>query len=157
MQTKVRRQNRWVVIELRAQAIRGKAIANAMAVFLALAAGECSPPPHFVLYVGHNGLMDAKLSSALPKKTSTQPIAAGVLACASDGYFAPLLAKVGAERWLTTTNLLAPEGYVVDAAVRTFAARQTPQAVQQAAGDAYAKYQKLSRRAGRRVFTGKRK
>jgi hypothetical protein len=50
---------------------------------------------------------------------------------------------------------MAPEAYVVEAIARVFAEGGDEITMRQAAGAAYAKYQKISPRAGAGVFTRK--
>ena len=69
-----------------------------------------------VAYVGHNGLMDFKLSSH-PKRRDDRERRAIILACASKSYFSPALQQSGATPLLWTTNLMAPEAYVLSAAI----------------------------------------
>ena len=80
--------------------------------------------------------------------------AAAVLACASRPYFLDLLRAGGAEPLLLTTGLMAPEAYVLDAAVTAFARGDSAVGVREAAAAAYARYQKCGLEGARRLFRG---
>ena len=67
-------------------------------------------------YIGHNGLMDFQLSS-IPKKRDEEKREAIILACASKSYFTEPLRRTGAQPLLWTTNLMAPEAYILSAAL----------------------------------------
>ena len=71
------------------------------------------------------------------------------LACKSAQYFGPLLAQTGATPLVTTYGLMAPEAYVLDAALIAHVRGEDPRA---AAAQAYASYQKCGLRAARRLF-----
>ncbi|WP_147400486.1 hypothetical protein [Acidovorax cavernicola] len=146
-------------LRLTAEAWRGRHIDRAMQAFMTQAA---TPPKtanrrELVMFVGHDGLMDAvhaNLPAQFPRGTPHGKKAA-VLACLSDRFFSKHLLAAGATPVVTTFSLMAPEGYVVEAVARTFAGSDSQadeKALRRAAGDAYAKYQKLKPRAGRRVF-----
>lgn len=146
-------------LRLTADAWRGRHIDMAMRAFMAQAA---TPPRsaqrrELVMFVGHDGLMDA-VHANLPERFprgAPHGKQAAVLACLSDRFFGRHLLAAGAQPVVTTFSLMAPEGYVVEAIARTFAGSGTgadEKSLRRAAGDAYAKYQKLKPRAGRRVF-----
>ncbi|MCL2715454.1 MAG: hypothetical protein FWD68_12925 [Alphaproteobacteria bacterium] len=141
-----------------ADAWRGVSIADAMTQFMK----EAATPPQggrreMVLFVGHNGLMDAQnalLASGFPTH-APHTRSAGVLSCLSDRYFGPALAAAGVQTAVTTFSLMAPEAYVVEAIARVFAENGDETAMRKAAGAAYARYQKISPRAGAGVFLGR--
>ena len=87
-----------------------------------------------------------------PDTGSPAPECAVVLACKSHGYFTEPLGKVGCKPLITTSGLMAPEAYTLDAIIRSWAAGEGPEAARRAAAGAYAKYQKISRRAAERLF-----
>jgi hypothetical protein len=105
-----------------------------------------------VCFVGHNGLMDAEPSRAPAREGRAGPASAIVLACKSQSYFEKPLEHAGCAPLLTTTGLMAPEAYVLDAAVRAWAAGDRPPDVRKKAAAAYAKYQKCSTTAAQRLF-----
>ena len=119
----------WLV----ADAYRGAAIRQATDDFLAAAAGApfaavtvadggdsvtLSPGggAALLVYVGHNGLMDFRIDPP-PRRRDARRREVMVLACASRGYFREPLRAAGATARLWTTGLLAPEAYVLEAAV----------------------------------------
>ncbi|KPK79685.1 MAG: hypothetical protein AMJ81_12955 [Phycisphaerae bacterium SM23_33] len=105
-----------------------------------------------VCFVGHNGLMDLKLP-ALPQSTGgPSPDCAVVLACNSRPYFAGPLGTAGCSPLITTTGLMAPEAYTLDAVIRSWAAGETPQQTRERAAHAYAKYQRCGLEAARGLF-----
>jgi hypothetical protein len=109
-----------------------------------------------VAFVGHNGLMDMSLSAVPMKRRSAgagdRPSASVVLACMTDRYFTAPLAGVGCPPLITTAQLMAPEAYSLDAIIRSWAIGDKPEITRQKAGDAFAKYQRLSVGRGRGVF-----
>jgi hypothetical protein len=108
--------------------------------------------PDMVCFVGHNGLMDLSLS-AYPKNSGrTNPDCAVVLACRSSSYFEKPLRKAGCTPLITTSGLMAPEAYTLDAVIRSWAAGDSPAETMRKAAEAYAKYQKISNNAAVRLF-----
>ena len=104
-----------------------------------------------VAYVGHDGLMDFKLTRQPSNHNrSTRP--AIILACASHNYFADGLRASGARPLLWTTNLMAPEAYTLKAALDAWIAGKPDSAVRESAAAAYAQYQKCSLAAARKLF-----
>ena len=104
-----------------------------------------------VAYVGHDGLMDFKLSRKLENRNrSARP--AIILACVSRHYFADGLRASGAHPLLWTTNLMAPEAYTLKAALDAWIAGEPDSAVRDSAAAAYAQYQKCSLAAARKLF-----
>ena len=145
-------------LEVVADAYRGENIGDAMVQFMR----EAAKPPlqgkrEMVLFVGHNGLMDAKNANLVAQFPLHAPHGklAGVLACLSDRYFRSHLSAAGAQASVTTFSFMAPEAYVVEAIARVFAEGGSDIAMREAAGSAYAKYQKISSRAGAGVFVRK--
>lgn len=105
-----------------------------------------------VCFVGHNGLMDVHLGGYPVRRSQKSPASAVVLACKSHAYFKQPLRRAGSEPLLTATGLMAPEAYTLDAAVRSWAANDPPEATRFKAAKAYAKYQRISERAALRLF-----
>ena len=149
---------------LLAEAWQGKHIEGAIRHFLeinrgehveALVAGdrrvEFGGSAHVTAFVGHNGLMDFSAPS-LPRSVVRAPAHASVvLACVSDHYFSRLLAEKSVPL-LTTSGLMAPEAYSLDAALTSWFSGEPASDVRRAAASAYAKYQKTSERAALRLF-----
>jgi len=84
------------------------------------------------------------------------PAHAVVLACKSRDYFAAPLARAGCGPLVTTTGLMAPEAYTLDAILRAWAAGADADTVRTQAALAYAEYQKCSVSAAKRLFGAQR-
>ena len=147
-----------------ADAYRGKEIAQTTWDFLEAAAGKpgdklnagsaefhSGGSADLVAYVGHNGLMDFKLA-AQPKRRDDRQRRAIILACASKSYFTPALQETGAIPLLWTTNLMAPEAYVLSAAIDGWIRKESDEQIRLRAADAYNKYQNCGVRAARSLF-----
>ena len=151
-----------------ADAYRGDAIQTCTLDFLEAASGSAGDALSFdvdgkavsfsadgsaslAAYVGHDGLMDFQLPY-LPRRKDDARRDAIVLACASKSYFAPALREAGANPLLWTTNLMAPEAYVLDAALAGWLARESGEQVRARAAAAYHKYQRCGLRAAGRLF-----
>ena len=115
---------------------------------LKLAAGGGSD---LVAYVGHDGLMDFSLPE-YPQKADERARNAVILACASKQYFTKPLQQTGAHPLLWTTNLMAPEAYVLKAAVDGWINNETGEAVRRRAAEAYNRYQKCGLRGAMNLF-----
>lgn len=104
-----------------------------------------------IAFVGHNGLMDFKLE-AVPKKHDEGKRDAVILACASRSYFTKPLKESGASPLLWTSNLMAPEAYILHDAIEGWVRNETGRQVQVRAAAAYAKYQGISQRAAENLL-----
>jgi hypothetical protein len=152
-----------------ADAYDGALMKDALADFLDAAAGEnvkdleadgqimqAGGFADLVAFVGHNGLMDMDVLAVAPKPRSAlpgdQPESAVVLACMSHRYFVAPLASASCPPLITTSSLMAPEAYSLDAILRSWAAGDPPAITRNKAGDAYARYQRIATGAGRGVF-----
>ncbi len=150
------------VVYVVAEAYDGAHMRRAVADFFESAAGrrrvdvqaggaliESAGRADVVCFVGHNGLMDFRLSHTPQPAAGDRPAHAMVFACRSEAYFAEPLVAAGCEPIVTTHGLMAPEAYVLDAALRAWAGGAS---TRQAASAAYAKYQRCSPRAADRLF-----
>jgi len=159
---KHRREDAYLV----ADAYRGAEIRQATLDFLEAAAGASrqtvtvggetyglsrGAARHLVAYVGHDGLMDFQLPR-LPQKADDEERDAVVLACASKQYFTAPLRAAGARPLLWTTNLMAPEAYVLGAALEGWLANEAGGQVRERAAKAYHAYQRCGLRAARGLF-----
>jgi hypothetical protein len=106
---------------------------------------------NLLVYVGHDGLMDFSLS-AFPKQKDNRAREAVILACASKYYFTKPLKETGATPLLWTTNLMAPEAYVLGAALNAWLTKQPPEEVRKQAAAAYNKYQHCGVKAALNLF-----
>jgi hypothetical protein len=147
-----------------ADAYRGKEISQTTVDFLEAAAGKpgeqlkvgdmqfhTGGSADVLVYVGHNGLMDFKLSSH-PQRRDDRERRAIILACASKPYFSSALQDSGATPLLWTTNLMAPEAYVLSAAIDGWMKKESDEQVRLRAAEAYHKYQKCGLKAARGLF-----
>ena len=147
-----------------ADAYRGKDIFQTTMDFLEAAAGKpgemqkagdvqfhTGGSADLVAYIGHNGLMDFDLRSH-PKHRDDRQRRAIILACASKQYFSPALQQSGATPLLWTTNLMAPEAYVLSAAIDGWMKKESDEQVRLRAADAYHKYQNCGVKAARGLF-----
>jgi hypothetical protein len=151
-----------------AEAYRGSYIKQATQDFLAAAAGAAgetinvsydnrSATLHLggsasvIAYIGHDGLMDFRLTS-FPKKRDNEKRQAIILACASKGYFAEPLRSTGASPLLWTTNLMAPEAYILAAAIDGWLNKETAEQIRLRAAKAYNQYQNCGLKSANKLF-----
>ncbi len=157
-------KHRHASVLLVADAYRGKEISQTISDFLEAAGGKpgeqlkvgdvqfhTGGSADVVAYVGHNGLMDFKLQSH-PKHRDNRQRRAIILACASKQYFSDALEDSGATPLLWTTNLMAPEAYVLSAAVDGWIKKESDEQIRLRAADAYNKYQNCGVKAARSLF-----
>lgn len=104
-----------------------------------------------IAYVGHDGLMDFSLN-AQPKKADDRRRDAVMLACISKRYFADPLRATGATPLLWTTGLMAPESYVLKAAIDGWLAGENGEQIKKRAAAAYNQYQHCGANAALRLF-----
>jgi hypothetical protein len=155
-------------IYLVADAYRGREIKKCTGDFFAFAAGrnpesisvqagarkltlEIGGGADLIGYVGHDGLMDFSLG-AYPKKSDEKVRDAVILACASKNYFARPLRETGAHPLLWTTGLMAPEAYVLKAAIDGWILKENGESIRKRAAAAYNKYQRCGSNAALRLF-----
>jgi hypothetical protein len=103
-------------------------------------------------YAGHNRMMDGKKPPPLREGTGREPIPSFVMACHSRSYFESGLTRRGSEMLLMTKQLMAPEGYVIEAIVGAVAENADRPAIKRRAIAAYAKWQKIEERAAATIF-----
>ena len=152
------------VLFLVADAYQGKEIQHATSEFLQALAGEpgekiSAGANEFSLhgsaallaYVGHDGLMDFQLSNTFRQRDTRQRQAI-ILACASKQFFTQPLKSTGAHPLLWTTNLMAPEAYILSAAVDGWIAKETGEQIHERAARAYDKYQHCGLKSARGLF-----
>ena len=106
---------------------------------------------NLIVFVGHDGLMDFQIDKTFEKKDD-QLRQVMILACASRNYFARPLRRTAAEPLLWTTNLMAPEAYILYDAVDGWLKKETGDQIRGRAAAAYAKYQKISRLSADGLF-----
>lgn len=151
-------------VYLIADAYRGSKIKETITDFFAAAAGEklenilvnnvvlqILGSADLISFVGHNGLMDFDLAEQ-PRKTGDEKRDAVILACASRPYFSEALKKTGALPLLWTSNLMAPEAYILHDALEGWVKHETPEQIRVRAASAYAKYQKISQKSAQNLL-----
>jgi hypothetical protein len=106
---------------------------------------------NLVAYVGHDGLMDFRLSK-FPQKNHDIHRDALVLACASKQYFADAVRATGAYPLLWTTGLMAPEAYTLKGALEGWVAGEKSEEMRDRAASAYDQYQRCGLRAAHRLL-----
>jgi len=106
---------------------------------------------NLVAFVGHNGLMDFKLENQ-PAKKDEDAREAIILACASRSYFSAPLKKTSARPLLWTSNLMAPEAYILHDALEGWTRGETDEEIRNRAAAAYAKYQKISLKSAQNLL-----
>lgn len=151
-----------------AEAYRGLYIRQAIEDFLAATAGvpgeslivsidgkqielHTGGSANLIAYAGHDGLMDFQLSS-VPKKRDDERHDAVILACASKGYFANALRSTGAKPLLWTTNLMAPEAYILSAAIDGWLNAETDEQIRLRAAKVYDQYQHCGIKSANALF-----
>lgn len=110
--------------------------------------GSCD----LVAFVGHNGLMDFRLSS-YPQNKDGNSRDAIILACLSKRDFSDGVKRANGTPLLWTTGLMAPEAYITEAALNAWAKNKTED-IQPKAAEAYSKYQKCNINAAKRLLVG---
>lgn len=106
---------------------------------------------NLVAFIGHNGLMDFKLDKEIVKKDEDERDAI-ILACASRQYFGPHLKQTSANPILWTSNLMAPEAYILHDALDGWIKGETSTQIQTRGAAAYAKYQRISLKSAQRLL-----
>ena len=104
-----------------------------------------------IAYIGHNGLMDFKLTDNFKNEDKKQRDVI-ILACYSKHFFGTLLedAKVNPIVW--TSNLMAPEAYILHDTLTGYLAKEDNERIQNRAAAAYTKYQKCSLKASKNLL-----
>ncbi|HLF85139.1 MAG TPA: hypothetical protein VI837_13270 [Blastocatellia bacterium] len=95
--------------------------------------------------------MDFDLPS-YPAQKNTGRRGAIILCCASRSYFSAPLRKAGADPILWTTGLMAPEAYVLKAALDGWVANESGEHIRSRAAEAYNSYQHCGLKAARGLF-----
>ena len=106
-------------------------------------------------YIGHDGLMEFDITEAFELADTIQRDVI-ILACISQEYFAPYLAKANVNPLVWTTNLMAPEAYTIHDALTGYVNGESNDQIRLRAAKAYAKYQKCGLKGAKRLLvTGK--
>lgn len=75
-----------------------------------------------------------------------------ILACASKQFFGNALTYTSAKPLLWTTGLMAPEGYILEAALAGWVRKESGEQIRERAAKAYNRYQKCGEKAAHRLF-----
>lgn len=151
-------------VYLIADAYRGSRMKATINDFLSAASGaklentkianetvQISGSADLVAFIGHNGLMDFNLEKSYPAKDENLRDVV-ILACASRQYFSKPLKETGANPLLWTSNLMAPEAYILHDALEGWIRKESGEQIQSRAASAYAKYQRINQRAARNLL-----
>jgi len=151
-------------VYLVADAYRGREIKQATIDFLGFAAGRgrefieagktkliIGGGADMIAFVGHDGLMDFHLDEALTTVDEVHRDAV-ILACKSRQFFTPALRPTGARPLLWTNQLMAPEAYVLKAAVDGWIAGDSGSKIKERAAQAYDQYQRCGIKGARNTF-----
>ena len=161
-------KNKNAAVYLIADAYRGAEIKRALVDFFdyasggsidAIPANDISKRPainaggaaNLIVFVGHNGLMDFNLQT-YPTQKDAKRRDAIILCCASKSYFSAPLRKAGADPILWTNGLMAPEAYVLKAALDGWIANESGEHIRSRAAESYNSYQHCGLKAARGLF-----
>ncbi len=103
-----------------------------------------------MIFNGHNGLMD--VSVAYHELTDQIQREAMVIGCYSFEYFEEHFKATRSFPVLTTTHLLAPEAYVLEAAIESWSKGEEGSEIRASAGKAYHKFQKCGLKGATKLF-----
>lgn len=137
-----------------ADAYEGSKIKQATLDFLNAAGGR-ELKTDLAVYIGHNGLMgDFRVENKelFKDKNNLQHPPSIVLCCKSSQYFSTLLDRLKSKKLLLTTNFMAPESYVLEAALEAYLQNKSQNIINENAAQAYHKYQKCSISSARKLF-----
>ncbi len=109
-----------------------------------------------VVFIGHDGLMDFQLPMPTRSPRQLKRPDCMVLACLSEAYFKPRLETAGGRPILLTTQLMYPGSFIVAATAESWLNGASLAEIRKSAGDAYARNQHISRKAGLGVFASLR-
>lgn len=112
---------------------------------------EISANADLTVFNGHNGLMDVEVpistSSLIKKKDAI------AIACISKPYFKEHLIQSQGYPLLMTKHLLAPEAYVLSAAIDAWALQKSSKDIWLSAATAYNQYQKCGINGAKNLFS----
>ncbi len=104
-----------------------------------------------IAYIGHDGLMDFEIKNEFKNQDKKQRDVI-ILACFSKRFFGPLLEENNVNPIVWTSNLMAPEAYIIHDAITGYLNNESNLAIQNRAAQAYSKYQKCSLKAARNLL-----
>ncbi len=103
-----------------------------------------------IIFNGHNGLMDNTID--FQKNSDKKIRQAAAIGCVSFDYFQDYFRVANCYPLITTTNLMAPEAYVLEALVNGFANMNEGEEIRKSIGLAYHHYQKCGVKGATRLF-----
>jgi hypothetical protein len=111
---------------------------------------------HVAGYAGHNRLMDGislpeLVGRATPSATA-KPVPSFVFACRSSPYFSQSLRDQGSSPLVMTRDLMAPEGYVIEAMARGLGDHVAQAELRERVVTAYARWQRIPEKTASRIF-----
>ncbi|HEY6902411.1 MAG TPA: hypothetical protein VI233_17260 [Puia sp.] len=104
-----------------------------------------------ISYIGHDGLMDFRLTERFQNTDSLKRDAI-ILACISKKYFSPFLLPTGAQPLVWTTGLMCPEAYTLHDAVSSYIRSASVEDIRTSAAKAYASNQRCSEKAAKNLL-----
>jgi hypothetical protein len=111
---------------------------------------------HVAGYAGHNRLMDGVTLEQLVGPASPKAKAAAlpsfVFACRSASYFSDALSDSGSNPLVMTRDLMAPEGYVIEAMARGLGDRVSQAELRRRVVAAYARWQRIPEKTAGTIF-----
>ncbi|RRJ92727.1 hypothetical protein EG240_02305 [Paenimyroides tangerinum] len=151
-------------VYLIADAYDGKEIKQTTIEFLKSSSGQFKDTLHIdnkiigingnselIAYIGHDGLMDFEIESNFRNKDKKQRDVI-ILACFSKRFFGPLMQENNVNPIVWTSNLMAPEAYIIHDAITGYLNNETNEEIRNRAAQAYSKYQKCSLKAARNLL-----
>lgn len=106
---------------------------------------------NLISYIGHDGLMDFELNDDFKNEDKTKRDVI-ILACYSKRFFGPLLEDANVNPLVWSSNLMAPEAYILHDALAGYLNEETNNEIQNRAALAYSKYQKCSLKAAKNLL-----
>lgn len=103
-----------------------------------------------IVFNGHNGLMDHTLDFQNSQDNQIRETA--VIGCISHRYFKEHLLHSKGYPILMTTNLMAPEGYVLEGLINAWIDQKSGAEIRKNVGKAYHQYQKCGINGATRLF-----
>lgn len=97
----------------------------------------------YLVYVGHNGLMDFKVESVAQKMGDSGSRSVAAFACMSQQYFSLPLRDAGVKTGFFTTQFMAPEAYSVHTLIDGWLKQESPNTIHKRVAKIYSQYQKL--------------
>jgi len=116
------------------------------------ASGARVLPVDVVGYAGHNRMLDGKVAPPQAPEARRHPIPSFVLACRSHQTFAAPLASRGSRLLVAARDLMAPEGYVVEAIALGLVRNESAASLRRRAVNAYAKWQSIEPAVAGTIF-----